>query len=164
MTETTECKMKKEGKMMEGLDFGMSFFFVKLYDMNQFNNLIMSSIRSHRDLNVYKASFDVAVEIFNASVSFPKEENYSLTDQIRRSSRSVSANLAEAFRKRRYEKAFVAKLTDAEGEAAETQVWLDFSLAHKYTTQEVHDQLSDKYEIIINQILKMIISPGKWSY
>jgi len=124
----------------------------------------MSTIRSHKDLNVYQASFGAAVEIFNASVSFPKEEKYSLTDQIRRSSRSVSANLAEAFRKRRYEKAFVAKLTDAEGEAAETQVWLDFSLAHQYTTPEVHDQLFEKYEIIINQILKMIISPGNWRY
>jgi len=80
----------------------------------------MSTIRSHKDLIVYQASFGAAVEIFNASVSFPKEEKFSLTDQIRRSSRSVSANLAEAFRKRRYEKAFVAKLTDAEGEAAET--------------------------------------------
>ena len=124
----------------------------------------MSTIRSHKDLIVYQASFGAAVEIFNASVSFPKEEKFSLTDQIRRSSRSVSANLAEAFRKRRYEKAFVAKLTDAEGEAAETQVWLDFSLAHHYTTQEVYDQLFEKYEIIINQILKMIISPGNWSY
>ena len=124
----------------------------------------MSTIRSHKDLIVYQASFGAAVEIFNASVSFPKEEKFSLTDQIRRSSRSVSANLAEAFRERRYEKAFVAKLTDAEGEAAETQVWLDFSLAHQYATQEVHDQLFEKYEIIINQILKMIISPGNWSY
>jgi four helix bundle protein len=142
----------------------MLFFLVKLYIGIQFNNLIMSSIRSHRELNVYKDSFGAAIEIFNASVSFPSEEKYSLTDQIRKSSRSVSANLAEAFRKRRYEKAFVAKLTDAEGEAAETQVWLDFSLAHQYTTQELHDQLSDKYEIIIRQILKMISSPGKWSY
>lgn len=124
----------------------------------------MHSIRSHRDLNVYQLSFGAAVEIFNLSVSFPKEEKYSLTDQIRRSSRSVSANLAEAFRKRRYERAFVAKLTDAEGEAAETQVWLDFSLSHQYTTKEVHDQLFARYEIIINQILKMILSPDKWSY
>ena len=124
----------------------------------------MSSIRLHRDLVVYNNSFVAAIEIFNASVSFPNEEKYSLTDQIRRSSRSVSANLAEAFRKRRYVKVFVAKLTDAEGEAAETQVWLDFALAHQYITHKVRDQLSDKYELIISQILKMIISPGKWSY
>lgn len=115
-------------------------------------------------MRVYQASFCVAVEIFNLSVSFPKEEKYSLTDQIRRSSRSVSANIAEAFRKRRYEKAFVAKLSDAEGEAAETQVWLDFCLEHQYTTQEVHDQLSEKYNEILNQILFMIITPDKWSY
>ena len=124
----------------------------------------MGTIRSHRDLRVYQASFGVAVEIFNLTVSFPREEKYSLTDQIRRSSRSVSANLAEAFRKRRYEKAFVAKLSDAEGEAAETQVWLDFCLEHQYTTKEVHDQLSEKYNVILNQILSMIITPDKWSY
>ncbi|MCK9413308.1 MAG: four helix bundle protein [Prolixibacteraceae bacterium] len=124
----------------------------------------MGSIRSHRDLKVYQASFSAAAEIFDLSVSFPSDEKYSLTDQIRRSSRSVSANLAEAFRKRRYEKAFVAKLTDAEGEAAETQVWLDFSLHHQYTSQRVHDHLYEKYEIILNQILSMINSSGKWGY
>ena len=96
----------------------------------------MATFRSHKDLKVYQASFSAATEIFDISIAFPKDEKYSLTDQIRRSSRSVSANLAEAFRKRRYEKAFVAKLTDAEGEAAETQVWLDFSLHNQYTTQK----------------------------
>lgn len=124
----------------------------------------MGSIRSHKDLKVYQASFSAATEIFDISIAFPKEEKYSLTDQIRRSSRSVSANLAEAFRKRRYEKAFVAKLTDAEGEAAETQVWLDFSLHYQYTTQESHDLLYEKYEIILNQILSMINSSDKWGY
>jgi four helix bundle protein len=124
----------------------------------------MGSIRSHKDLKVYQASFIAATEIFDISIAFPKEEKYSLTDQIRRSSRSVYTNLAEAFRKRRYEKAFVAKLTDAEGEAAETQVWLDFSLQHQYTSQKAHDLLYEKYEIILNQILSMINSSGKWGY
>jgi four helix bundle protein len=124
----------------------------------------MGSIRSHKDLKVYQASFSAATEIFDLSVSFPPDEKYSLTDQIRRSSRSVSANLAEAFRKRRYEKAFVAKLTDAEGEAAETQVWLDFSLHHQYTSPKTHDLLYERYEIILNQILSMINSSGKWGY
>ena len=77
-------------------------------------------IRTHRELRVFQLSFESGMEVFNLSKSFPKEETYSLTDQIRRSSRSVSGNIAEAFRKRRYPKSFVAKLSDAEGEAAET--------------------------------------------
>src|SRR6476469_7933628 len=81
-------------------------------------------IQSHRELEVYQKGFDAAMQIFALSKKFPKEETYSLTDQIRRSSRSVSANIAEAWRKRRYQAAFVAKLSDAESEAAETQVWL----------------------------------------
>ena len=101
----------------------------------------MNSIRSHKELRVFQAAFNLAVDIFNLSTSFPKDEKYSLTDQIRRSSRSVAANLAEAFRKRRYEKAFVAKLSDAEGEAAETQVWVDFCLKFEYIFQETHDEL-----------------------
>ena len=89
----------------------------------------MEKIKTHRDLRVFKLSFEAGMEVFKMTKSFPREEIYSLTDQIRRSSRSVSGNIAEAFRKRRYPKAFVAKLSDSEGEAAETQVWLDYSLA-----------------------------------
>lgn len=94
----------------------------------------MKLIRSHKELEVYKLAYKLAMEIYKPSKSFPGEERYSLTDQIRRSSRSVAANLAEAFRKRRYEKAFVAKLSDSEGEAAETQTWLDFSRDCGYNT------------------------------
>ena len=93
-------------------------------------------IRTHRDLKVYARAFDVAMKIFKASKAFPKEEVYSLTDQIRRSSRSVCANLAEAWRKRRYEAAFIAKLTDAEAEAAETQVWLEFAVKCAYIDRD----------------------------
>jgi four helix bundle protein len=85
-------------------------------------------IRSVRDLAVYKKSFDTAMEIFKISKTFPKEEMYSLTDQIRRSSRSVCSNLAEGWRKRKYKAIFMNKLTDAEQEAAETQTWLEFEL------------------------------------
>jgi four helix bundle protein len=85
-------------------------------------------IAIHRELEVYQKAMDVAMRIFELSKRFPKEETYSLTDQIRRSSRSVCANLAEAWRKRRYEKAFVSKLSDVEAEAAETQVWLEFAV------------------------------------
>ena len=89
-------------------------------------------IRTHRELDVYKLAFQVAVEIYKLSSKFPKNETYSLTDQIRRSSRSVCANTAEAFRKRKYPKHFVSKLSDSEAEAAETQVWLDFALEFGY--------------------------------
>src|ERR687884_290527 len=91
-----------------------------------------SKIRTHRDLEVYRKAFDAAMQIFELSKAFPREETYSLTDQIRRSSRSVCANLAEAWRKRRYEKAFISKLADSESEAAETQVWLEFAVKCDY--------------------------------
>jgi len=98
----------------------------------------MDKIRTHRDLKVFRLSFDSGMEIFHLTKSFPKEELYSLTDQIRRSSRSVSGNLAEAFRKRKYPKHFVSKLSDSEGEAAETQVWLDYALACNYIDNKTH--------------------------
>ena len=84
-------------------------------------------IQEHTDLEIYRKAFDGAILIFEVTKKFPKEETYSLTDQIRRSSRSVCANLAEAWRKRRYKAAFVSKLSDAEGE--ETQVWLQFAVS-----------------------------------
>ncbi len=120
-------------------------------------------IRTHKDLDVYKISFEAAMEIFEISKNFPKEETYSLTDQIRRSSRSVASNIAEAFRKRRYPKAFVSKLSDSEGEAAETQVWLDFSLRCKYIDNDIYDRLFDKYDHIIAMIVNMIKQPEKWT-
>jgi four helix bundle protein len=121
-------------------------------------------IRSHRQLDVYQIAFDAAVEIYNLSKSFPKEETYSLTDQIRRSSRSVCANLAEAFRKRKYPKHFVSKLSDSEAEAAETQVWLDFALEFKYITKKEFETLDIKYERIIGKLVNMAAHPEKWSY
>ena len=93
-------------------------------------------IENHTDLQVYQKAFEAAMQIFELSKSFPKEETYSLTDQIRRSSRSVCANLAEGWRKRRYQAMFISKLADAEGEAAETQVWLEFAVKCKYLKRE----------------------------
>ncbi len=122
----------------------------------------MKIIKTHKDLEVYNLSFESAMGIFEISKSFPKEEIYSLTDQIRRSSRSVSANIAEAFRKRRYPKSFVAKLSDSEGEAAETQVWLDFALACGYITKGIHQELFQKYDWILGKIVNMINQPEKW--
>lgn len=87
---------------------------------------------SHRDLEVYEKAMAAAMEVFELSKGFSKEETYALTDQMRRSSRSVCANLAEGWRKRRYEKAFISKLSDAEGEAAETQVWVEFAVKCGY--------------------------------
>ena len=122
----------------------------------------MDKIRTHKDLQVYKLAFQAAVEIYHVSKSFPPEEKYSLTEQIRRSSRSVCANTAEAFRKRRYPKSFVVKLSDAEAEATETQVWLDFSLEFNYIDKEKHALLYDKYDHILSQLVIMINSPEKW--
>lgn len=112
---------------------------------------------------MYQLSFEIGMEIFHITKAFPKEERYSLTDQIRRSSRSVSGNLAEAWRKRRYEKAFVAKLSDVEAEAAETQVWLDYAFECKYMTKEDHKRIIDNYEHIIAMVVKMIVNSKKWT-
>jgi len=136
----------------------------------QFNNylqyaLVMADkIKSHRELKVYQMSFDVGMKIFNLSKTFPKEETYSLTDQMRRSSRSVSANIAEAFRKRRYPKHFVSKLTDSEAESAETQVWLDYALACKYINNENYEKLNKQYENIIGMLVNMSNHPEKWTW
>lgn len=120
-------------------------------------------IRDHQDLQVYQLAFDCAMQIFEITKTFPKEERYSLTDQIRRSSRSVTSNLAEAFRKRRYQKAFVAKLNDSEGEAAETQVWLEYSLKCKYISVKEFDKLNTDYDHIIGKLVNMERYPEKWS-
>jgi len=123
----------------------------------------MEKIRTHKDLRVYQLSFEAGMEIFELSKKFPKEEKYSLTDQIRRSSRSVSGNLAEAFRKRRYPKHFISKLSDSEGESAETQVWFDYALACKYIDKDIHNSLFDKYDHIISMLVNMANKPEKWS-
>lgn len=112
-------------------------------------------IRSVRDLVVYKKAFDAAMEIFELSKSFPKEELYSLTDQIRRSSRSVCANISEAWRKRRYKAVFINKLSDSGQEAAETQTWLEFSLACKYLDEQTYKKLFNEYEQIFAMLHAM---------
>lgn len=124
----------------------------------------MEVIRSHKDLEVYNLAFEAAMEIFEITKSFPNEEKYSLTDQIRRSSRSVCANIAESFRKRRYEKAFVAKLSDSEGEAAETQVWIDFAYQCGYINNTIKEELNKKYDYIIGKLVNMLTHPEKWSF
>ncbi len=115
----------------------------------------MKRINSVRDLEVYKIAFDTAMEIFEISKSFANEEKYSLTDQIRRSSRSVCANLAEGWRKRRYKAVFINKLSDVAQEAAETQTWLEFALRCNYVSEEMFEKLDERYEHAFAMIISM---------
>ena len=119
-------------------------------------------IRTHRDLDVYKMAFEMAMLIFEKSRSFPIEERYSLTDQVRRSSRSVCANLSEAWRKRRYEASFLSKLSDAEAEAAETQVWLEFAFKCGYLSENIFQELSVAYDNILGKTVSLINNPQQW--
>ncbi|OUL31955.1 four helix bundle protein [Nostoc sp. 106C] len=119
-------------------------------------------IKNHQDLKVYQMAFDAAMKIFELSKKFPVEERYSLTDQIRRSSRSVCANLAESWRKRRYEAAFVAKLNDCEAEAAETQTWIEFAVKCNYLDVELGRELYGIYNRILGGLVNMITDPSPW--
>lgn len=107
-------------------------------------------------------AFTAAMEIFELTKDFPIEERYSLTDQIRRSSRSVCANIAEAWRKRRYAAALVAKLSDADSEAAETQTWLEFSMRAGYLNTEIGNRLHKTYDLIIGKLVNMMNKPEQW--
>ena len=115
-----------------------------------------------QDLLAYKKGFIVAMEIFELTKNFPKEEIYSLTDQIRRSSRSVTITIAEAYRKREYPKYFHSKLTDADSENSETQGWLEYALACKYISQEIHDSILEKSKEVGKLNNFMILNPGKF--
>ncbi len=119
-------------------------------------------IRSHEELEVYRMAFRAAMRIFELSKSFPVEERYSLTDQIRKASRSVCANISEAWRKRRYVAAFQSKLNDAEGEAAETQTWLRFAVACEYLAAADGDSLRSTYDDIMGKLVNMITNPTPW--
>ncbi|MEO6725406.1 MAG: four helix bundle protein [Blastocatellia bacterium] len=130
--------------------------------MNQ-DKSCKNTIRRHTDLEVYKRAFAVAMKIFELTKSFPKEEKYSLIDQIRRSSRSVCANLGEAWRKRRYQAAWISKLGDSEAESAETQVWLQFSVECGYLSREVGMELYKEYDAILGMLVNMIIHPEEWA-
>ena len=119
-------------------------------------------IRTHHDLEVYQTAFDLAMKIFQKSKSFPKEERFSLTDQIRRSSRSVCTNIAEAWRKRRYAASFLSRLSDAEAEGAETQVWLEFAVQCGYLEVEAGQELSASYDNVLGKIVSLINHPQPW--
>ena len=116
----------------------------------------------YKQLKAYKKAFELAMMIFEITKSFPKEERYSLTDQIRRSSRSVCANIAEGYRKRIYPKHFIAKLSDADMENSETQVWSGFALACEYISKEIKEELHDKSEEVGKLLGYMIQNPEKF--
>jgi len=118
--------------------------------------------QSFKDLIIYKKAFSLAMEIFHISKGFPKEELYSLTGQIRQSSRSVCANLAEGYRKRLYEAHFISKISDSDMENSETQVWLDFAVACGYISQEIYDDLTNKSEEVGRMLNHMIEHPEKY--
>jgi four helix bundle protein len=120
-------------------------------------------LRGHQDLKVFQAAYDLAMRIFQASKSFPKEERYSLTDQIRRSSRSVAANIAEGFRKRQYPNMFLSKLADGDAEGAETQVWIAFARDCGYLMQEVAQDLCQGYEEVGRMLGSMMAHPEKFA-
>ena len=119
--------------------------------------------RGHRDLKVYQLAYNLAMHIFKESKTFPQEERYSLTSQIRRSSRSVAANIAEGFRKRQYPTMFVSKLADSDAEATETQVWLDFARDCGYLSTEHHKELAARYEEIGMMLHSMIEHPERFA-
>ena len=119
-------------------------------------------IRRHQQLEVFAMSFELAGKVFTLSKDFPPEERFSLTDQIRRSSRSVCANIAEAWRKRRYEAAFQASLNQAEAEAAESQTWIEFAVDCGYLNPETAAGLSEQYDQVIGKLVYMITQPEPW--
>lgn len=123
----------------------------------------MTNIRSFRELNVWQIAMDAAMRVFEVTKQFPSEEKYSLIDQIRRSSRSAPANISEAWRKRRYPAAFVSKLNDAEGEAAETQTHIEIALRCRYLSAEEAQALNSQYEQILGKLVSMAARPEDWT-
>ena len=121
----------------------------------------MTHIRNFREFDVYRLAFETAIEIHGFSSRFPREEIYSLTDQTRRGARSVCNDIAEAWRKRRYPAAFISKLSDAEAEAAEVQVCLEFAVRHEYLAESVFRRLDKAFENVIGKLVRMIDAPEK---
>jgi four helix bundle protein len=117
-----------------------------------------------RDLKVYQLAYRLAMEIFEVSKLFPAEEKYSLTDQIRRASRSVASNIAEGYRKKQYPRMFSNKMADADGEATETQVWLDFARDCRYLSSQRQEELTSGYEEIGRMLGGMILHPERFNH
>jgi four helix bundle protein len=122
----------------------------------------MKSVRHFRELDVYQGAMSLVLRLFELTKYFPVEERYGLTNQVRRSSRSICANLAEAWRRRRYQAAFVLRLNDAEAEVAETQVHIEIAFRHHYVSQQIFEELDDACDKILAQIVKMIDQADRW--
>ena len=121
-----------------------------------------AAIQFHWQLDAYRLSVEAAMRIFEATKTFPVEERYSLTDQIRRSSRSVSAQIAEGWRRRKYEAAFLNKLNEAEGEAAETQTWIEYAVKCAYLKRPDGEEFHRQYDHIIGKLVTMGNNPDPW--
>lgn len=128
----------------------------------QIGATVKKPIMHFRDLDVYQNAFEIGLRVYELSKKFPHDERYALTDQVRRSSRSICANIAEAWRKRRYTAAFISKLSDSESETAETQVHIEFAFRHGYISRADFQAIDDTYEHIIGQLVRMIDHPEKW--
>jgi four helix bundle protein len=124
---------------------------------------VISGARGHRDLKVFQLAYKLAIDIFKCSKTFPEEERYSLTSQIRRSSRSVAANIAEGYRKRQYPNMFLSKMADCDAEATETQVWLDFARDCGYLSPEHYKELKAGYEEVGRMLSGMVANPEKFA-
>ncbi|MCF8217992.1 MAG: four helix bundle protein [Bacteroidales bacterium] len=122
----------------------------------------MAQISSFKDLIVFQKAYKLSMEIFEFTKTFPKEEKYALTDQIRRSSRSICANIAESWAKKHYIKAFVNKLTDSLGEEYETETWLDYAKDCKYIDSKIHQRLMREYDEVRKMLISMINNPNKF--
>ncbi len=123
----------------------------------------MGNIQSHKELKVWQDAMDAAMDIYAVTKKFPAEEKYSLVDQMRRSSRSIPANISEAWRKRRYEAAFKSKLNDAEAEASETQTWIEMALRCSYIDKEKAEKLDKTYEHILARLVNMSRDAKNWT-
>jgi len=119
-------------------------------------------INSYKELRVFENAMEAAMKIFELTKTYPSEEKYSMVDQMRRSSRSVCSNIGEAWRKRRYKAALIAKLNDAESEACETQVWVEFSRRCNYLEDTICEEMDTVYDRIMGQLVSMINQPDKW--
>ena len=122
----------------------------------------MGLVKHYRELDVYQNAINLAMKIFELTKRFPSEERYNLTDPIRRSSRSVCTNIAEAWRKRRYRAAFIAKLSDSETEAAESQVSAELALCCKYWNEHTFHEIDQEYERVLGQLVTMTYQADKW--
>ena len=127
------------------------------------NKSTSKSVGGHRDLKVYQSAYKLAMEIFKCTKTFPEDERYSLSSQIRRSSRSVAANIAEGYRKRQYPNMFLSKMADCDAEATETQVWLDFARDFGYLSPDRHREFKAGYEEVGRTLSGMISNPGKFT-